>query len=299
MVEIVKEYIWSCGCHMSLEKTLEMTLLKSVNLGFSNLQFFLGNPYSLNRKVLTDSDISKTLSLAKSFNMNIYSHSPYIHNLCGKSAGNPPSDNPLPDSVYKNIASLEYELSVLAKFPGGGVVIHPGSFKDKNIGIETICKAINTIKFPKNSLLLLENCAGEGNKIPKTLQDINSIISGIEIKNRKHIGVCIDTAHIHGQGDYNFSKISEIDRFFKDFTEIVGIEYFKLLHLNDSKVSLGSKKDRHESLGIGTIWGDDCSSLVHLLAKCVEHRINTILETPELHLPILKNIDLQIRETIE
>lgn len=295
MVELIEEYSWITGSHFSIEDSLYKTCFKAINLGFNCFQFFLGNPYSLNRKKLTQKDIDDTVRLCKDYNLAIYSHSPYIHNLCGKSTGNPKSDNPLPDSVYKNITSLEYELSILANFPGGGVVIHPGSYKDKEKGIQTIITSLNTINFPENSLLLLENCAGEGNKIPKTLENISAILQGIKSEKKRNVGICMDTAHIHGQGDYNFSIVSEVDRFFHDFDSIIGLSNLRLLHLNDSQVEFGSKKDRHASLGLGTIWGNDIDPLIKLLEYCKRYNIPTVLETPEIHVPILRNIDNQIK----
>ena len=91
-------------------------------------------------------------------------------------------------------------------------------------------------------MLLLENCAGEGNKLCKTFKELNNVIQGVSKDKRNHIGVCVDTAHIWGQGDYDISKIEEVDRMFAEFDNEIGMKYFKLLHLNDSEVKLGAKK---------------------------------------------------------
>jgi endonuclease IV len=75
------------------------------------------------------------------------------------------------------------------------------------------------------------------------------------------------------------SIVTEITRFFEDFKNIIGLEYFKLLHLNDSEVPLGSKKDRHACLGKGQIWNSSFESLIYLLNTCKKYHIPMVLET--------------------
>ena len=94
---------------------------------------------------------------------------------------------------------------------------------------------------------------------------------------RQHIGVCIDTCHIYAYGLYNLSLISEVDKMFEDFDYLIGLNRLSLIHLNDSKDKFGSKKDRHERIGQGNIWGKDDSALRHLLLKY--KNIPMILET--------------------
>ena len=75
------------------------------------------------------------------------------------------------------------------------------------------------------------------------------------------------------------SKIDEISRLFKKFDELIGLDKLKLIHLNDSCVPLGSKKDRHAMLGTGFIWTDNQDSLVYLINLCKKLNINIVLET--------------------
>ena len=106
-----------------------------------------------------------------------------------------------------------------------------------------------------------------------------SVLSSLEDNQREHVGVCVDTAHIWGQGDYDLRQPEEVVRMFSDFDNIIGLNNFKLLHLNDSKVLMGSKKDRHEDIGVGEIWGDSYDSLRVLLDMCENNGIPIILET--------------------
>jgi endonuclease IV len=77
---------------------------------------------------------------------------------------------------------------------------------------------------------------------------------------------------------------------FADFDRLLGIDNFYLLHLNDSKVPLGSKKDLHACLGDGCIWENSFESLIHLLNKCKENKIPMVLETHGTDMITLANL---------
>lgn len=291
---VLPQYKWKLGSHVPIYNTIYDTTIIATELGFGAFQFFLGSPYSFNRKNIDKEDIEKTRERIDIFNLKIFSHSPYIHNLSGsvKCAcwdGNTSQDS----KTLSSLKSLQNELAIMAQLKGG-VVIHPGSHPDKNKCIASIIKSINKISFPENSLLLLENTAGEGNKMPKTIEDIALILNGISSK--ENIGVCIDTAHIHGQGDYNLSIVSQVDLMFNDIIKQFGIERVKLIHLNDSEVKLGSKKDRHEVVGKGEIWGNDKSGLKRLIEYCIKYNIPTIMETTSMDISLLEKINMEINE---
>ena len=130
------------------------------------------------------------------------------------------------------------------------------NYTDRAAGLKTISESISKINFPENSKLLLENSAGQGTSLATTLQEIKTIIDGVDESKQKHLGVCIDTAHLHGYGEYDVSKISEIDRLFNDFDEIIGKELLSLIHFNDACVEFGSRKDRHFCILQGEIFKD-------------------------------------------
>ena len=272
---------WNVGAHISFSQKIYKTVENALNCGMYTVQFFMGNPQTCKRQKIDEEDIQKTLRIMKRYPMNIFSHFPYISNLAGKSCkdGLAWNGNSSVDSYLRIIIKeLEYELSILAKL-NGGVVIHPGSYPNRLDGLSSISKSINKINFQDNYLLLLENCAGEGNKLCKNFTEIKAVIDNLNVDILKYIGVCVDTAHIWGQGDYDLSKIQEIERMFNDFDKIIGLEYFKLLHLNDSEVELGAKKDRHACLGEGYIWKNSYESLIYLLNKCQKLKIPMVLET--------------------
>ena len=265
---------WDVGAHVPFCQNIYDSLWYAATQGMISCQFFLGNPKSFKRQRVTLADISKCKKLLERFPINVFSHFPYTVNLNGsvKSlawAG----DNVQDTKTNHMLKELEYELSILANF-NGGVVIHPGCYPDRPKGLDTIAKSINKINFVENSKLLLENCAGEGRKLCKDFYEIKRIIDGIDENKKQNIGVCVDTAHIWGQGDYDLRECKEVDRLFSEFSNIIGMEYFTLLHLNDSKVPLGSKKDLY-LLFLGRIL---CPPLLLSLHLC--HMIFSFLPPP-------------------
>lgn len=275
---------WDIGAHTSFSASIFKTLTDSISHGMTSTQFFMGNPKSFKRHRATKDDIDKSLVLCDRFPINVFTHFPYISNLAGSVqtlAWNGDEDQDKKTSEI--LKELEYELKIISNFRGNktynGVVIHPGNFKDRKLGIKTIAKSINKINFTEGSKLILENSAGGGCSLATTFEEIKEIYDQIDAEKQQYIGVCVDTAHICGYGLYDLSNTTGVDKLFSDFDSIIGLNKFCLLHLNDSHVCLGSKKDRHAWLSTGCIWGKDTSSLVYLLDTCKKNNIPAILET--------------------
>ena len=288
---------WDVGYHPAFEGSIHDCILKAIKYGCLAIQFFLGNPKTVKKRhVASFEDISKTKRLLSRFPTHVFSHFPYVGSLLGcvtqlAWAGDEEQDR----KTQQVLKSLEYELSILSNFDGlsCGVVIHPGSYRGhlkakKNLvvppdmiddALRTIAESINRINFTDGGKLLLENCAGQGTTLPRTFAQLKTIIDYVDDEHRPHVGVCVDTAHIWGVGEYDLSKCSEVKRMFQEFEDTIGMEYFSLLHLNDSEVELGTNKDRHACLGTGYIWGKSFDSLTLLLDTCKSHGIPMILET--------------------
>lgn len=270
------------GAHTDFNGFIYKTLEKSLSHGMYCTQFFMGNPKSCKRTIISDDDIDKSKKILEKFPIRVFSHFPYIANLCGSVKNLAWQDNQESknDDIKLRVVldSLEYELEILSRL-NGGVVIHPGTYPDRKEGLATISKSINKINFSENSKLLLENSAGQGSSLATTFEEIKYIIDGIDIDKRKNIGVCIDTCHIYAYGTYDLSKKSEVDKMFCDFDKIIGKEYLTLIHLNDSICEKGSRKDRHACIAQGEIWKKDDSSLFYLLEQASDREIPCVLET--------------------
>lgn len=230
-------------------------------------------------------------------------HGSLMYNLAGSTDGR--SDPQFQRKVNNTCSGLMGELDVAAGF-GGGVVVHVGTCKNKERGIFTIARTIEAVldreSFTTQTLsrelqipirerrkIILENAAGEKNKIGSNLDEIAQIINSVEERLRPQIKVCIDTAHIFGAGQYDFGSPDDVDKFYTDFDEKIGLDRLELFHFNDSRVPYGSHKDRHENLGVGYIFGiernedengDGLEGLKAFVDKAEEYRIPLIGEPP-------------------
>lgn len=155
---------------------------------------------------------------------------------------------------------------------------HPGSHLSK-ISVEECLKrnaeSLNwALDQTKGVTAVIENTAGQGTNTGFKFEHLASIIDQVEDKSR--VGVCIDTCHAYAAG-YDISFREGFEQTFSDFEEIVGFEYLKGIHLNDSKKELGSRIDRHDSIGEGHIGLD---AFRFLMQDSRFDDIPMILETP-------------------
>ena len=283
---------WEAGAHTQFSRNIYNTLKKSIFYSMSVTQFFFGNPKSFTRHRASREDIDMCKKLLDHYPMHVFSHFPYVANFVGSVKQLAwEGDHEQDRKTSFILRELEYELSILANFNQGdkrnGVVIHPGNYKNRSVGLANIAKSINKINFVEGSTLLLENAAGKGVSLCTTFEEIKEVYDRVLPEKQQHIGVCVDTAHICGVGEYDLSKCSEVTRMFDEFDKLLGLDKFTLLHLNDSLVPLGGKDDLHGLLGTGYIWGSSFDSLVLLLDTCKKHGIPIMLETHGLDMLIL------------
>ncbi len=131
---------------------------------------------------------------------------------------------------------------------------HPGShlkLLSEEECLDLIINSLNyAIKESDKVCMVIENTAGQGSNLGYKFEHLAYIINGIEDKSR--IGVCIDTCHMFTAG-YDLRSKEAYEKTWKEFDEIVGFKYLQGMHINDSKPDLGSRVDRHDSLGKGKI----------------------------------------------
>lgn len=261
------------GFHISKEKTLEKSFNDMLHTPLKSYQIYICNARAFNPPKTTTDDMKKTLHTLERHKKYACVHGNLLYNLCGSVTHR--EDSNFQKKLETTCAGVTAELDIAAGF-GSGVVVHFGTCKDKKKGIFTMGKAIEGVlknnspttktiakdlskdlaEFKKSRKLILENSAGEGSKLGSNLQEIAEIINSVDEGVRDQIKVCIDTAHIFGAGQYDFGSKKSVVKFFEDFDSIVGKERLELFHLNDSRVAWGSKKDRHENIGLGYIFGD-------------------------------------------
>jgi deoxyribonuclease IV len=320
------DLLFEAGSHVQFDGTIHNSLKTGIECGMYSIQIFLGNPKSYDRSVISKEDLQASINLEKRFPMNIFIHTPYLFNLAGSKDILAWNGNYRQDRITSKIVeSLSYELEVLSAFTASGkvrgVVVHPGNYINKEQGLTNIAKTINKIKFPEQYTtnkdgsksycgpkLLLENSSGGGTSLATTFEEIKYILDNLDEHVKEKVGVCIDTAHIYGFGLYDLADICQVDQLFEDFDNIIGCDKFTLLHLNDSMCSeekcknafFGSKKDRHELLGGGHIWGNgNHFPLIRLLSECITRDIPIILETSPTDMKVLSLLSDSIKKLKE
>lgn len=196
------------------------------------------------------------------------SHDSYLINLA----------SPDPALRARSIASFTAELRRCHALGLDALVSHPGNFMDDRAsGIDRNADAIaQTLEQePGPTRLLMELTAGQGTVIGSTFEEMAQLLALIPAKLRRRVGVCLDTAHVFAAG-YDLRR--DYDGVWSRFADILGYDRLGLIHLNDSKALLGSRKDRHEQIGVGAL-GDEPFRRLMTDPRLVA--IPKLLETPK------------------
>lgn len=169
------------------------------------------------------------------------------------------------------------------------LVLHPGAYLDFGLekGLNQVIKGLNEIfDIDKSGVIVcLETMSGKGSEIGCKFSELSYIIKNIDKKER--IGICFDTCHVNDAG-YDLSNYNQV---FDEFDKAIGLNYLKVIHLNDSKNIVNSHKDRHENIGFGTIGFD----ILNKIANDDRFKeIPKILETPWIYgeSPYKKEIEM-------
>ncbi len=156
---------------------------------------------------------------------------------------------------------------------------HPGSHLNEiseEECLDKIAESVNiTLDKTTGVTAVLENVAGQGSNVGHSFEQLARIIDKVEDKSR--IGVCIDTCHAYSAG-YDLVTPELYDQTWKLFDEVIGFNYLRGMHLNDDKRKLGSRIDRHESIGKGTLGKE---FFTRLMNDTLFDNIPLILETPD------------------
>ena len=256
------------GLHLSIAGAIDNAVDRAVEKGCNTLQMFSRNPRGWNSKRLDLAEIESFKTKAREHEIwPIFIHLPYLVNLASPK-----------DKVYHNSSQvLKDELLRAAQLRIPFVVTHLGSHlgHGKKKGLNRIVNAINdALSTVENDVvLLLENTAGTKNSMGSSFEDIKNIVSKID--DRTLIGVCFDTCHAFATG-YDLVSWGAVEHTIQRFDEVLGLEHVKLVHLNDSKGSLGSRVDRHEHIGMGKIGERGFRNIL----KSRLGQLPLILETP-------------------
>lgn len=258
------------GSHVSLggKEMLVGSVKEAISYGANTFMFYTGAPQNTVRKPINEFNLleAKKLMLENNIDINnVIVHSPYIINLANV-------DN---EKGQFAIDFLTNEVKRVEEIGCRYLVLHPGSHVGAGVevGLETIAKRLNAVlnSMNTNVVILLETMAGKGSELAINLNEIKYLIDSIDKK--ENIGVCLDTCHLHDSG----VDLNKFDDYLDEFDNLIGLNYIKCIHVNDSKNTLGAHKDRHENFGFGYIGFD---TLINIVYNPRLNNIPKILETP-------------------
>lgn len=254
------------GAHMSIAKGWDKTAENVVKMKANTMQIFSRNPRGSNFKHPSEKEQEKFQQIRKEQNFGpILAHAPYTMNL----ASNKPEVYAFACQVIKEDVARMNSLGI------ENMVFHPGSHTGigSEAGIENIVNGLNqAITGEENITVLLETMSGKGTEIGWRFEELKAIIDKVEHPER--IGVCLDTCHVFAAG---YDIVNDLDGVLEEFEKIIGLEKMRSIHLNDSMMPFGSRKDRHAALGEGEI---GLEALLGVLTHPKLKGLPVYLETP-------------------
>jgi deoxyribonuclease-4 len=273
------------GAHVSGAGGLYNAPLNAVKEQLETFQMFSRPPQSFKCPELSDAAVESFKQAAKDGGFKqYYIHAPYLISLASAK----------PSLRYGSITMLKQELERGSRLGVRGVMFHTGSAAsqpDRAAGIKVATDSLNKILdgYKGSCMLLLENAAGSGSVLGCTFEELAQLYKGIK-KNKAKVGFCLDTAHAFGSG-YDLRTKADVNKLLKKFDEVLGLENLICIQMNDSKVDLDSKKDRHEHIGKGKIGAEGLGALLnHPKLKNMDFLLETEPEGRPEDVKLLKKI---------
>lgn len=260
------------GAHVSAGGGVENAPVNAKEIGANAFALFTKNQRQWNSPPLTEKSITAFKSNCEKFGFlpeMILPHDSYLINL----------GHPEEELLTKSREAFLDEMQRCEQLGLKLLNFHPGSHLQKieiSRCLTNIAESINfVLERTAGVTAVLENTAGQGSNLGYIFEQIAEIISQVEDKSR--VGVCIDTCHTFTSG-YDLRVKEEYERTWGKFGDIIGFNYLRGIHLNDSKKELGSRVDRHDSVGKGLI-GIELFKMVMQDNRL--DNIPIILETPD------------------
>ncbi len=230
------------GCHLSASKGYLHMGKEAMALGANTFQFFTRNPRGGNAKPLDEKDTEAFRQYAEEHGIEqILAHAPYTLNGCS-------ADESIRDFARRTMAD---DLQRMEHLPGNLYNFHPGSHVGQGIetGIEQIADMLNGILWEDmHTTVLLETMAGKGSEVGGRFEELRAVMDRVTLHDK--LGVCMDTCHM---ADAGYDIVHNLDGVLTTFDKIIGLDRVYAVHINDSKNPMGSHKDRHEQIGLGTL----------------------------------------------
>lgn len=254
------------GCHLSSAKGYEAMGKVALSIGANTFQFFTRNPRGSKAKAIDQQDISRFLKLAEDNGFGLLlAHAPYTLNPCSAD----------PNVTRFAAQVLQEDLALMEYLPGSLYNFHPGSHGGQGAehGIKLVAEQLNAVLKPEQTTaVLLETMSGKGSELGRTFEELAAIIERVELDDK--LGVCLDTCHVYSAG---YDIVTRLDEVLEQFDSVLGLERLRAIHLNDSMTPFSSFKDRHETIGKGSL-GEQ--AFIDIINHPALRKLPFFLETP-------------------
>lgn len=248
------------GCHVSAAGGVFNAPKNAAALGCETFQIFTRPPMGGKAPELTRDNVEQFQEEMKNHQLDVFVvHCPYFVNFGSKEK-----------RIYHGSISVVAEEMKRANILGAKYVMtHLGSGKDlgqaaavkqAKAGLSEVLK-----KYEGDTQFLLEIAAGSGETLGGTFEQLAELMEPL-VKFKTFGGICFDTQHAFASG-YDIRDDKSVAETFKKFDKVIGLKWLKMSHINDSKIDLGGKKDRHEHIGDGKIGEKGFEALIGFLAS--------------------------------
>ncbi len=277
------------GAHLSISKGYDKAIDLAISIGANAIQVFAKSPMRAELKKITEEQERLVKENPDRDKIKfIVIHASYLLNLA----------KPLDLESYQ-LKSIIEDLENSEAIGGNGVILHLGKSLDMGLekakdnfvkNIKTVVKKTAKLK----SKIMLEITAGQGSEVGHQIEELAEIYNKID--SREKVAICIDTAHAFA-GGYDLRTPKTTDEFLNKIDKLIKIENVTCIHFNDSKKPLGSRVDRHQDIGKGTIGLLGLEYFFKEISKRSKNSAAFILETTEEFLSYQEQIEIIKRWT--
>ncbi|HYL56904.1 MAG TPA: deoxyribonuclease IV [Gemmatimonadales bacterium] len=262
------------GAHVSTLGGLALAPARGAAIGATAIQVFTKTPQQWREPAVSTEEIAAFRQALVFTGIHaVVSHESYLNNLA----------SPDPALRDRSVRAFTRELERCRAFGIRWVVTHPGNYMDdRAAGLARNARgyAESLAAVPGDVGLLIEGTAGAGTALGSTFVELRALRDAIPPGLRERVAFCLDTAHLHAAG---YDVVAGIEAVWEQFDREVGLPLLKCLHLNDSKGAAGSRLDRHEWIGEGTVGP---GPFRHIMQDPRFARVIKIIETPKGDDPI-------------
>ena len=259
------------GAHVSTSGGVVTAFPRAKAIGATVIQIFTKQASQWREPAISDEDRVEFRRLRESSGVVFTcAHDSYLINLA----------SPDPMLWTRSLVSFTSELRRCEALELDALVSHPGNHMgNRNEGLcrnaDAIGIALGTI--PGRTRLLMELTAGTGTALGRSFEELAMLLSLVPAEVRSRVGICIDTCHLFAAG---YDIVNDWDGVWQQFDDIIGWSLLGMLHLNDSKMPLGSRRDRHELIGEGFI---GASAFRRVMTDPRLINVPNVIETPKLN----------------